>query len=127
MSSRGEGATSDFSSKESGCGPDTDSRHAGQDRVKRVCEDPLFHLKRNLVSLLAQSDELTGKARQNNDSGVSAGNDDGLLCKRLSYLGGKAFPQPGSQLQSWVASFLSLSEASFSGEGYRWIRSSIAG
>lgn len=37
------------------------------------------------------------------------------------------FPRRGASLLSWVASFFSPSEASFSGEGYRWSRSSTAG
>ena len=54
----------------------TDSGHAGLDQVKRVSKNPLFHL----VSLLTQRDELECQARQNDNSGIRAGNDDGLLC-----------------------------------------------
>lgn len=48
MCGRGEGAAGDLG-EESGCGPDTDSKHTGQDRVKRVSKNSLFYLKRHLV------------------------------------------------------------------------------
>lgn len=57
MCGRGEGAAGDLG-EESGCGPDTDSGHTGQDRVKRVSKNSLFYRKRHLVSLLTQRDEL---------------------------------------------------------------------
>lgn len=61
MSSRSEG-TADAIGEEFGCGPDTDSGHAGQGRVKRVGKNPLFHLKGHFVSLLTQCDELECQA-----------------------------------------------------------------
>jgi hypothetical protein len=75
----GEGAAGDLC-EESGCGPDTDSGHAGQDWVKRVGKNPLLYFKGYLVSLLTQCDELECQVWQNNDSRNSAGNYDGLLC-----------------------------------------------
>ena len=62
MCGRGESAAG-YLCQESGCGPDTDSGHAGQDRVKRVSKNPLFDLKGHLVSLLTQRDELECQAR----------------------------------------------------------------
>ncbi|KGT88086.1 hypothetical protein NG99_22285 [Erwinia typographi] len=76
MCGRGDGVAGDLCDA-SGCGPDTNSGHAGQDRVKRV-KDPLFYLRGHLVSLLAQHDELECHRWQNNDSSICAWNDDSL-------------------------------------------------
>lgn len=92
MCGRGEGATGDLG-EESGCGPDTDSGHAGQDRVKRVSKNPLFYLKCHLVSLLTQCDELECQTWQNNDSSIRAGNDDGLFGQCPGDVCSKAFSQ----------------------------------
>ena len=116
MCGRGEGAAGDLG-EESG----SDSGHTGQDRVKRVSKNSLFYLKRHLVSLLTQRDELECQTWQYYGSGIRAGNDDGLFGQCLSYVCCKAFTQ------TRAASFFSPSEASFSGEGYRWRRSSTAG
>lgn len=78
MCDRGEGAAGDLG-EESGCGPDTDSGHTGQDRVKRVSKNSLFYRKRHLVSLLTQRDELECQTWQYYGSGIRAGNDDGLF------------------------------------------------
>lgn len=92
MCGRGEGAAGDLG-EESGCGPDTDSGHTGQDRVKRVSKNSLFYLKRHLVSLLTQRDELECQTWQYYGSGIRAGNDDGLFGQCLSYACCKAFTQ----------------------------------
>ncbi len=92
MYGRGEGAAGDLG-EESGCAPDTDSGHTGQDRVKRVSKNSLFYLKRHLVSLLTQRDELECQTWQYYGSGIRAGNDDGLFGQCLSYVCCKAFTQ----------------------------------
>lgn len=89
MCGRGESTAGDLT-EESCIGPDTDSGHAGQDRVKRVSKSPLF-------------------------------------CQCLIMSAARLFPGRGASLQSWVASFFSPSEASFSGEEYHWRRASTAG
>ena len=85
MCGGGEGATGDLC-EESGCGPDTDSGHTGQDRIKRVSKNSLFYLKRHLVSLLTQRDELECQTWQYYGSCIRAGNDDGLFGQCLSYV-----------------------------------------
>lgn len=92
MCRRGEGTAGDFR-EESGCSPDADSGHAGQDRSK----NPLFHLKGHLVSLPTQREELECQAWQNHNSCIRADNDDGLLCKCLGDIRSKAFSQTGSE------------------------------
>ena len=92
-----------------------------------MSKNSLFYLKRHLVSLLTQRDELECQTWPYYGSGIRAGNDDGLFGQCLSYVCCKAFTQTRRSLQSWAASFFSPSEASFSGEGYRWRRSSTAG
>lgn len=57
-------------------------------------KNSLFYLKRHLVSLLTELDVLKW---QNNDSGIRAGNDDGLLGQCLSYVYCKAFTQTRSK------------------------------
>lgn len=46
--------------QESGCGPDADSRHAGQDRPKRVSKHQSLHFGSDLVALLTQGRKLLG-------------------------------------------------------------------
>lgn len=74
----GEGPTGNLC-EESGCAPDTDSGHAGQNRVKRMSKHLLFYLKSHLVCLLTKRDELECQTRENDDSSIRAGNDDGLF------------------------------------------------
>ena len=50
--------------QESGGGPDADSRHAGQDRPKRVSKHQLFHFGSDLVALLTQ-----GSGREDSNGG----------------------------------------------------------
>lgn len=45
-----------------------------------MSKNPLFYLKRQLISLLTQCDELECKAWQGNDSNIRTVNGDGLLC-----------------------------------------------
>ena len=98
MCGRGEGPTDNLC-EESGCGPDTDSGHADQDRVKWVSKNPLLYLKSRLVfvSLLTQRDELECQAWENNDSSIRAGDDDCLLCQCLGDIYSKAFSQTGRE------------------------------
>lgn len=96
MCGRGEGPTGNLC-EESVCGPDTDSGHAGQDRVKRVSKNPLRYLKSHLVFLLTQRDELECQAWENNDSSIRTGDDDGLLCQCLGDICSKAFSQTGRE------------------------------
>lgn len=98
MRSRCEGAANDFC-KESGCGPDTDSKHADQDRVKRVSKNPLFYFfKRNFISLFTQCDELESQAWQNNDSSIGTGDEDSFPGQCLSDVYSKALYQTRSEL-----------------------------
>ena len=62
MARRREGAARHVD-EESGCGPDADSRHAGQDRMKRVGKHQALNFFRYLVALDAQSRQLLRQAR----------------------------------------------------------------
>lgn len=126
MCGRCEGATGDLC-EESGCGPDTDSGHAGQDRVKRVSKNPLFYLKGRLVSLLTQRDELECQVREDDDSSIRAGNNDGLFCQCQSDVGSKALSHMGREFAELGCQFFLTQRIVFSGEGYRRRRSSTAG
>lgn len=86
MRSRCEGFVSDFS-EESGGGLDADSRHAGQDRPKRVCVHQTFNSAGNLLALLAQGCELLGKTWHDDGCGLSTGHDHRLFAKRLDDVG----------------------------------------
>lgn len=97
MRGRSEGLVRDFG-QESGSGPDADSGHAGQDRVKRVQMHQAFDFTGDLVALLQQGGELFGKARHDDSRGLGAGHDDGLFAKRLNDLGGQALAQTRSEL-----------------------------
>ncbi len=63
MARRGEGTARNVD-QESGCGPDADSRHARQDRAKRVRHYKPFNLLRDFFALPAQSCQLLRQARQ---------------------------------------------------------------
>ena len=63
MSCGSEGAAHHID-QESGCGPDADSRHAGQDRMKRVRKHKAFDFLGHFFSLFAQSRELSRQPRQ---------------------------------------------------------------
>lgn len=86
MSSRSEGFMGDFG-QESGGGPDADSRHAGQDRPKRVSEHQSLDFGGDLVALLAQGGELLGQARHDDRGSLRAGYDHRLLTQRLNDFG----------------------------------------
>lgn len=94
MCRRGEDTASDFR-EESGSGPDADSGHAGQNRVKRVSKNPLLHLKAS--SSLCLRSVMSWSARQDNDSSIRAGNDDGLLSQYLGDVCSKTFPRTRSK------------------------------
>lgn len=74
----GEAFAGDFG-EESGCGPDPDSGHAGQDGVKRVCLHEFLDLDSDVRALPAQRGQLFGQAWQDGTGGVGADYDDGLL------------------------------------------------
>ena len=114
MCDRGEGAAGDLG-EESGCGPDTDSGHTGQDRVKRVSKNSLFYRKRHLVSLLTQRDELECQTWQYYGSGIRAGNDDGLLCHSLGDVSSKALSQTGRELAELGRQFCLSQQSEFFG------------
>ncbi|CAM2174585.1 hypothetical protein BO443_220003 [Burkholderia orbicola] len=59
MRSRGEGFVCNFG-QESGGSPDADSRHAGQDRPKRVSKHQSLNFGSDLVALLTQGRKLLG-------------------------------------------------------------------
>lgn len=92
-----------------------------------MSKTPLFYLKGHLVSLLTLCNELECQAWQNNDSGIRAANDTFCSVSAMVVSAARRFPRRGASLQSWVAIFFSPSEASFSGEGYRWRRSRTVG
>ncbi|GKI97806.1 hypothetical protein NUKP18_55480 [Klebsiella variicola] len=116
MCGGGEGATGDLC-EESGCGPDTDSGHAGQDRVKRVGEYPLLYLKGHLVSLLTQCDELECQAWEDDDSSIRARNDDGLLGQCLADVSSKALSQTGREFVGLGCQFFLSQRSEFFGRG----------
>ena len=99
MCGRGEGAAGDLG-EESGCGPDTDSGHTGQDRVKRVSKNSLFYLKRHLVSLLMQRDELECQTWQQYYGSVISGNNVQLAGGNITNSGGSINAQNDLSLDS---------------------------
>ncbi len=90
MAARRKGAAHHID-QESRRGPDADSRHAGQDRMKRVSKYETFNFLCHLVALDAQSRKLLRQARQNDAGGLSAQNHDGLLRERLKDFCGPCF------------------------------------
>lgn len=95
-----EGLCGDFG-EESGSGPDADSGHARQDRLKRVSVDDLLDLGGDLVPLPAQPCELLRETWQNEGCGGGAGDNDGLLaesqgdlCGLDAALAGRVLQQP---------------------------------
>ncbi len=83
---RSEGFVGDFG-QESGGGPDADSRHAGQDRPKRVSMHQPLNFGGDFVTLLAQGGELLGQAGHDDGGSLRAGYDHGLLAQRLNDFG----------------------------------------
>ena len=81
VSRGGEGLRSDLG-EEPGCGPDADSGHARQDRLKRVSVDDLLDLDGDLVTLPSQRLELLCEPGEHQRGGVGAGHHDGLLAER---------------------------------------------
>ncbi|KGU75707.1 hypothetical protein BBL_1826 [Burkholderia pseudomallei MSHR1328] len=86
MSGRGEGFLGGFG-QASGSGPDADSRHAGQDRPKRVSKHQPLNFGSDFVTLLAQGGKLLGQTRHDDGGGLRAGHDPGLLVQRLNDFG----------------------------------------
>ena len=91
--------------QESRSGPNPDSWHAGQDRMKRVCKHEALNLFRYFVALYAQSRQLSRQARQNDACRLSSQNNDRLLTERLNDFGSPSlahtrseFDQPIRQL-----------------------------
>ena len=75
--SRGERAGSHID-QESRCGPDPDSRHAGQDWVKRS-KHSLLDFSGDIVAPAAEGGQLLRKARQDDRCDLSARDHDGLF------------------------------------------------
>ena len=112
-------------------GPDADSRHAGQDRMKRVCKDETLDFFCNFLTLVSQRLQLLCQARQDDGRGLSAQNDDCLLRERLNDLSGPQLTHSWRQLEKFVCE---LFLAQYSKLRRRriplvrsWSRSSMAG
>ena len=75
----------DFS-EEPGRGPDADSRHTRQDRVKRVRLNDLLDLEGDVIALLAELDELLRKPGKHERCRVSADHGHGLLIEGIEDL-----------------------------------------
>lgn len=116
MRGRSEGFVRDLC-EESGCGPDADSRHAGQDRPKRVGMYKAFDFAGDLVTLFAQGGELLGQARHDDSGCLRAGHDHSLLTERLNNFGGKAFAHTRGELGQAVGEHLLAGCGSSTGEG----------
>ena len=72
--------------QESRSGPDPDSWHAGQDRMKRVCENEALDFLRHFVALTSQRCQLLSQARQDDGSGLRSKHHHSLLRECLSDL-----------------------------------------
>ncbi|KWF38600.1 hypothetical protein WL88_25325 [Burkholderia diffusa] len=97
MGGRGEGFVGNFG-QESGGGPDADSRHAGQDRPKRVSKHQSFNLSSDFVALLTQGRKLLGQTGHDDGGGLRAGHGHGLFAQCLNDLGRQAFAHARSEL-----------------------------
>ncbi|CAJ2810216.1 transposase domain protein [Burkholderia pseudomallei] len=97
MRGRSEGFMRDLG-QESGGGPDADSRHAGQDRPKRVCKHEAFDFACNFVALLAQGGELLCKAWHDDGCSLRAGHDHGLFVQCLNDFGCKVLAHTRGKL-----------------------------
>lgn len=103
MARRREGAACHVD-QESGRGPDPDSRHAGQDRVKRVSKHQALDFLRHLIALDTQSRQLLRETRQDDAGGLSTQDYDGQLRQRLKNFRAQVFPMRGASLTSRLAS-----------------------
>ena len=83
MPGRGEGTARDIDQESRG-GPNPDSRHAGQDRMKRVRKHKTLDFLRHFLSLCAQRRQLSRQARQDDAGVLSAQDHDRLLRERLN-------------------------------------------
>ncbi|KVT69508.1 hypothetical protein WK56_22800 [Burkholderia ubonensis] len=102
--------------QESGGDPDTDSRHAGQDRPKRVGEHQPLNFGGDFVTLLAQGGKLLDQTRHDDGGGLRAGHDHGLLVQSLNDFGRQVLAR-GASLVRRLASVFSLAAASALGDG----------
>lgn len=75
----GKAAAVADSDQQDGGGPDSDSGHRGQDRVKRVGLQQGADLGFECPALVVDRCERGGQGRDHNVEGARAGNDDGLL------------------------------------------------
>jgi len=69
MARRGESAAR-YIDQESGGGPDPNSRHAGQDRMKRVRKYQALYFSSDFIALAAQCRQLLRQARQDDACGL---------------------------------------------------------
>lgn len=90
----GEGLARDFRD-EDGCGPDRDSRHGGQDRVKRVGLHQAFQVFGDVATLGVQCDQLPGQVRDDQTSRVGAHDYDALFGHGGQQCGGPGGVAPG--------------------------------
>lgn len=108
VSGRSEGSGGHID-QESGGGPDADSWHACQDRMRRVREDQAFDFLFDFSALASQRCQLLREARQHDGGGLSAQHDDRLFRECLDDLSGPALAQARSQFAQAVRQ-LSLTE-----------------
>jgi len=74
-------------------GPDADSRHARQDRVKRGRHYKSLNLLRDFFALPAKCCQLLSQARQDDARGLNTRDHDRLLGQSLDDLCSQVFPQ----------------------------------
>ena len=110
MARRGEGAAHHID-QESGCSPDANSRHAGQDRMKRVSKHQALNLIRYLVASDTKGRQLLRQARQDDARSLSPQDHDSLLRQRLEDLCGPGLPHARSEFDESISQ-LFLSERS---------------
>jgi len=119
MVRRCEGAARHFD-QESGRDPDPDSRHAGQDRMKRDSKHETFNLFRYLIALDTQGRQLLRQMRRDDAGSLGAQNRDGLLGERLDDIRGPRFllfSMRGASSTSRLANCFWVSVDSCAGEG----------
>ena len=83
---RGREVFPDDLGEEPGAGPDADSGHARQDRVKRVRLNDAFDLGRDLIALSPQLGELLREAWDDDPGRVRADHGHGLLVESVEDL-----------------------------------------
>jgi hypothetical protein len=105
MGRRSEGAARHVD-QESRSGPDPDSRHAGQDRVKRVSKHEPLNFLRHFIALDAQSRQLLRQARQDDAGSLGAQDHCGLLRQHLEDFGGPGLTHARSEFDEPVGQLL---------------------